>query len=63
MMLPTDLEIVKDKSFRKYAEVYAKDNDAFFNDFRDAVVTLFELGVPFQQPEDQRYTFKSSFDS
>lgn len=63
MMLPTDMEIVKDKSFRKYAELYARDNDAFFNDFRDAVVTLFELGVPFQQPEDQRYTFKSSFDA
>ncbi|KAF1849895.1 class II peroxidase [Cucurbitaria berberidis CBS 394.84] len=63
MMLPTDMEIVKDKSFRQYAELYAKDNDAFFNDFRDAVVTLFELGVPFVHPEDQRYTFKSSFDS
>jgi cytochrome c peroxidase len=62
MMLPTDMELVKDKSFRKYTEQYAKDNDAFFKDFSDAVVTLFELGVPFQQPEDQRYTFKSSFD-
>ncbi|KAL6707162.1 heme peroxidase [Coniothyrium glycines] len=62
MMLPTDMELVKDKSFRKYTELYAKDNEAFFNDFRDAVVTLFEQGVPFQQPEDQRYTFKSSFD-
>ncbi|KAI8934257.1 heme peroxidase [Plenodomus lindquistii] len=62
MMLPTDMEIVKDKSFRKYAELYAKDNDAFFKDFSEAVTTLFELGVPFQQPEDQRYVFKSSFD-
>ncbi|KAH7389515.1 heme peroxidase [Phaeosphaeria sp. MPI-PUGE-AT-0046c] len=62
MMLPTDMELVKDKSFRKYTEEYAKDNDAFFKDFSDAVVTLFELGVPFQQPEDQRYVFKSSFD-
>jgi cytochrome c peroxidase len=62
MMLPTDMELVKDKSFRKYTELYAKDNEAFFNDFRDAVVTLFELGVPFQQPEEHRWTFKSSFD-
>ncbi|KAL5120095.1 heme peroxidase [Pleosporales sp. CAS-2024a] len=62
MMLPTDMELVKDKSFRKYAELYAKDNDAFFKDFSEAVTTLFELGVPFQQPEDQRYVFKSSFD-
>lgn len=62
MMLPTDMEVVKDKSFRSYAEVYARDNEAFFKDFADAVVTLFELGVPFQQPEDMRWTFKSSFD-
>lgn len=62
MMLPTDMEIIKDKSFRKYAELYAKDSDAFFKDFSDAVVTLFELGVPFAQPEDQKWTFKSSFD-
>lgn len=62
MMLPTDMELVKDKGFRQYTELYAKDNDTFFNDFRDAVVTLFELGVPFEQPEDQRWTFKSSFD-
>lgn len=62
MMLPTDMELVKDKSFRKYTELYANDNEAFFNDFRDSVVTLFELGVPFQQPEEHRWTFKSSFD-
>lgn len=62
MMLPTDMEIVKDKSFRKYAELYAKDNEAFFKDFSNAVVTLFELGVPFEHPEDQRWVFKSSFD-
>ncbi|KAJ4294483.1 heme peroxidase [Kalmusia sp. IMI 367209] len=62
MMLPTDMEIIKDKSFRSYADKYAKDNDAFFKDFSEAVTTLFELGVPFTQPEDQRWVFKSSFD-
>ncbi|KAB2108701.1 Cytochrome c peroxidase [Alternaria gaisen] len=62
MMLPTDMELVRDKSFRKYTDLYAKDNDAFFKDFSESVMTLFELGVPFQQPEDQRYVFKSSFD-
>ena len=61
-MLPTDMELVRDKSFRKYTDLYAKDNDAFFKDFSESVMTLFELGVPFQQPEDQRYVFKSSFD-
>ncbi|KAF2280631.1 cytochrome c peroxidase mitochondrial precursor [Westerdykella ornata] len=62
MMLPTDMEIVKDKTFRKHAERYAKDNDVFFKEFADAVLKLFELGVPFTVSEDQRWTFKSSFD-
>jgi len=62
MMLPTDLVLIKDKSFRSHVERYAKDNDVFFNEFSEAVLRLFELGVPFQQPEDQRWTFKSSFD-
>lgn len=62
MMLPTDMELIKDKSFRAYTEKYARDNDAFFKDFSEAVTTLFELGVPFTQPEDQRWVFKSSFD-
>ncbi|KAL1612357.1 heme peroxidase [Paraconiothyrium brasiliense] len=62
MMLPTDMELIKDKSFRSYTEKYARDNDAFFKDFSEAVTTLFELGVPFTQSEDQRWVFKSSFD-
>jgi cytochrome c peroxidase len=56
------MEIIKDKTFRSHAERYAKDNDVFFKEFSDAVVKLFELGVPFTQSEDQRWTFKSSFD-
>lgn len=63
MMLPTDMEIVKDKTFRKHAERYAKDNEVFFKEFADAVMKLFELGVPFQQPEDARWVFKSSYDN
>lgn len=62
MMLPTDMEIIKDKSFRSWAEKYARDNDLFFKDFSDSVCRLFELGVPFSVPEEQRWTFKSSFD-
>ncbi|KAF2872507.1 heme peroxidase [Massariosphaeria phaeospora] len=62
MMLPTDMEIIKDKSFRAHAERYAKDNDVFFKEFSDAVLRLFELGVPFSQAEENRWTFKSSFD-
>jgi cytochrome c peroxidase len=62
MMLPTDMEIIKDKTFRKHAERYAKDNEVFFKEFSDAVLKLFELGVPFTVSEDQRWTFKSSYD-
>jgi catalase (peroxidase I) len=28
----TDMALIKDKSFRKYAEIYAKDEDAFFKE-------------------------------
>ena len=45
MMLPADMALVQDKKFRTYVEKYAKDNDAFFNDFRNVLVKLFELGV------------------
>ncbi|KAI9783983.1 MAG: heme peroxidase [Geoglossum umbratile] len=57
MMLPTDMALVKDKSFRQHVERYAKDNDVWFNEFRDVLVKLFELGVPFATKEDERWTF------
>ena len=56
-MLPTDMALVKDKSFRQHVERYAKDNDVWFNEFRDVLVKLFELGVPFATKEDERWTF------
>jgi cytochrome c peroxidase len=61
MMLPTDLALVKDKEFRKHVERYAKDDQAFFNEFRDVIVKLFELGVPFMSQESDRMTLKRSF--
>ncbi|KAL1639633.1 heme peroxidase [Diplodia intermedia] len=62
MMLPTDYALIKDKKFRPFVERYAKDQDAFFRDFSDVVMRLFELGVPFSTGEEARFTFKSSFD-
>ncbi|KAB2575097.1 peroxidase [Lasiodiplodia theobromae] len=62
MMLPTDYALIKDKKFKPFVEKYAKDQDAFFKDFSDVVMRLFELGVPFTTSEDSRFTFKSSFD-
>lgn len=45
MMLPTDLAILQDPEFRKWAEIYAKDEDRFFNDFSKAFSKLLELGT------------------
>lgn len=51
MMLPTDLALVQDRKFRKYVELYAKDQDKFFEDFAAAFSKLLELGVKFPQVE------------
>jgi len=47
MMLPTDMVLVEDPSFKKYVELYAKDQKKFFDDFSVAFNKLMELGVPF----------------
>lgn len=49
MMLPTDLALIQDPVFKQHVKRYAKDSKAFFDEFSDVVVKLFELGVPFQQ--------------
>jgi len=46
-MLPTDLALVEDPAFKKYVEIYAKDQKKFFEDFSSAFTKLLELGVPF----------------
>ena len=63
MMLPTDMALVQDKSFKPVVEKYAKDNEAFFKDFAAVITKLFELGVPFPQgSENQRWTMKPTRD-
>jgi cytochrome c peroxidase len=52
MMLPSDIALLKDKNFRKYVELYAKDNAKFFEDFAKVYKKLLELGVKF--PEDTK---------
>lgn len=47
MMLPADMALVWDKKFKKYVDLYAKDEEAFFKDFAAAFGKLMELGVPF----------------
>lgn len=60
MMLPADMSLIKDKSFRKYVEQYAKDEDKFFQDFSKAAATLFELGVPKENFKSEPYTLKAT---
>jgi cytochrome c peroxidase len=47
MMLPSDIALIADPEFKKWVEVYAKDEDRFFKDFASAFSKLLELGVPF----------------
>nr|3RIV_A Chain A, Ascorbate peroxidase [Leishmania major strain Friedlin]3RIV_B Chain B, Ascorbate peroxidase [Leishmania major strain Friedlin] len=45
MMLPSDVCLLLDPSYRKYVELYAKDNDRFNKDFANAFKKLTELGT------------------
>ncbi|KAI8993224.1 heme peroxidase [Pilobolus umbonatus] len=57
MMLPAEIYMYNDKDFRKYFELYAKDEKKFFEDFAAAFKKLLELGVPFKGDE-KVYHFK-----
>ena len=57
-MLPTDMALVQDKEFKKHVERYAKDDQVFFAEFRDVMVKLLELGVPFQSKEEDRLSLQ-----
>ena len=58
MMLPSDMALVVDGSFKQYVEKYAADQNVFFDDFSKVITKLFELGVPFRSGEDARLEFK-----
>lgn len=57
MMLPSDMILVSDPDFKKYVEMYAKDEDLFFKDFAKAFAKLLELGVPFASLGKPWYQF------
>lgn len=44
LKLPTDKALMEDPEFRKYVELYAKDEDAFFHDYAISHKKLSELG-------------------
>jgi cytochrome c peroxidase len=58
MMLPADMALIQDKKFKEWVQKYAADNDLFFRDFANVIVKLFELGVPFQPENKERWVFK-----
>jgi len=47
-MSPADLAFLSDKNFRKYVDLYAEDEEKFFQDFAKAFSKLLELGVNFK---------------
>ncbi|KAJ1569790.1 heme peroxidase, partial [Nowakowskiella sp. JEL0078] len=49
MMLPADIALIKDKGFKKYVDIYAKNEQKFFDDFASAFSKLIELGVSFKE--------------
>lgn len=48
--LPIVQALIKDKSFKKWVDLYAKDEERFFDDFADAFQKLLHLGVPVNNP-------------
>lgn len=54
MMLPTDMALLEEP-FREYVEIYAKDQDRFFEDFKNAFLKLVELG--FEKRSRMQTTF------
>lgn len=45
LVLPTDAAIFEDDGFKPYAEKYAADQEAFFQDYVESHLKLSELGV------------------
>lgn len=45
MMLPTDVALIADPAFREVVDQYAKEQDAFFQDFAAAYSKLLSLGT------------------
>jgi hypothetical protein len=43
MMLPGDMALLWDKKFKKYVELYAKDEDAFFKVRHDCIGTAHDV--------------------
>ncbi|XP_071702907.1 probable L-ascorbate peroxidase 6, chloroplastic/mitochondrial isoform X2 [Rutidosis leptorrhynchoides] len=51
LVLPTDAALFEDPSFKVYAEKYAEDEKAFFDDYAEAHAKLSNLGAKFDPAE------------
>ncbi|XP_076911471.1 putative L-ascorbate peroxidase 6, chloroplastic/mitochondrial isoform X2 [Bidens hawaiensis] len=51
LVLPTDAALFEDPSFKVFAEKYAVDEKAFFDDYAEAHAKLSNLGAKFDPPE------------
>ena len=49
--MPTDAALFEDPSFKVFAEKYAEDEKAFFNDYAEAHAKLSNLGAKFDPTE------------
>jgi cytochrome c peroxidase len=56
MMLPTDMALIEDDKFKPFVEMYAKDEELFFSDFKKACTKLFNNGFSWR-----RYFFGNGF--
>lgn len=59
MMLPSDMVCLWEPELRKYVEMYAKDEDLWFEDFTKAFVKLTENGVKFPKSGWRKLMFWS----
>lgn len=62
MMLPTGIVLIQDEKFKKWTEMYARDNNFFFKNLAPVVLRLFELDAPFDDTENQPWVMKPSWD-
>ncbi|KAF0892835.1 hypothetical protein E2562_018628 [Oryza meyeriana var. granulata] len=56
LKLPTDKALIEDPTFRRYVELYGKDEDAFFRDYAESHKKLSELGFT---PPRSAFIYKS----
>ncbi|CDO92389.1 unnamed protein product [Kluyveromyces dobzhanskii CBS 2104] len=58
MMLPTDMALIQDKRYLPIVKEFAKDQNAFFNEFAKSFVKLLENGIDFPQ-DNKPIVFKT----